>query len=258
MAIGTTAAIIGSAAIGAGASALSAGAQSRAAGRATQAQVETNEAAIAEQRRQFDATQALLRPFVEAGPPALLAKLRILGLLGDEQQRAAIAQQEQNPFFQTLARQSEEALLQNASATGGLRGGNLQGALARFRPALLNQFIEQQYGRLGGIAGAGQNAAAGLGSFGANMAANVGNALTNQGLAAAQGAQAQGQIQSGLFGSLGQAASTLGGFAASGGFGGGGFGFKPAMVNTSAPFIPVGGAVGPALNLPSGPVGPLF
>jgi hypothetical protein len=259
MAIGTTAAIIGSAALGAGASALSAGAQSRAANRASQAQTESSQAAIAEQRRQFDETRRLLEPYVQAGTPALREQLRILGLISPEEQQAAIRQQEQNPFFQALARQGEEALLQRASATGGLRGGNVQGALAQFRPALLNQFIEQQYSRLGGLAGAGQNAAAGIGGFGAQNAANVGNLLVGQGQAAAGNALAQGQAQANLFGGLGQAAGTLGGFAAMGGFGGGGSGFNPALVNTSAPSIQFGAPLGgQALSLPSGSVGPLF
>jgi hypothetical protein len=75
-----------------------------------------------------------------AGGPALQAQMAALGLSGPEAQQEYVAQQEQSPAFQALARQQEEALLQNASATGGLRGGNVQGALAQFRPALLNQF----------------------------------------------------------------------------------------------------------------------
>jgi hypothetical protein len=259
MAIGTTAAIIGSAALGAGASALSAGAQSRAAGRASQAQLQSSQAALDEQRRQFDVTRELLQPYVQAGTPALREQLRILGLISPQEQQAAIQQQEQSPFFQALARQGEEALLQRASATGGLRGGNVQGALAQFRPALLNQFIDQQYGRLGGIAGMGQNAAAGLGVFGAQNAANIGNLLTGQGRALAGNALAQGQAQANLFGGLGQAASTLGGFAAFGGFGGGGGAFQPGLVPSRAPNLQFGSPIGgPALSLPSGPVGPLF
>ena len=47
----------------------------------------------------------------------------------------------------------------NAAATGGLRGGNTQRALAQFRPALLSQLINQRYEQLGGLSGQGLQAA---------------------------------------------------------------------------------------------------
>lgn len=118
-------------------------------------------------------------------------------------QAQAVARIEGQPMFQALARQGEEAILQNASATGGLRGGNTQGALARFRPELLNQFINQQYARLAGITELGQNAAAGVGSAGLSTGANIGNVLINRGQATAAGAGAQGQIIANTIGNLG-------------------------------------------------------
>lgn len=132
-------------------------------------------------------------------------------------QQQAINEIEQGAAFQALAQQGENAILQNASATGGLRGGNTQAALAQFRPALLNQFIEQQYGRLGGMVKIGQASAAGVGAAGQEAATNIGNALTNVGQAQAGAALAKGNAWN-------QALGTVGGFAASGGFGG--FGSK--------------------------------
>ena len=108
-------------------------------------------AGITEQRRQFDALQALLKPYTEAGLPALEQQQAFLGLRGPEAERAAIERISGGERFQELTRQGEEALLQRASATGGLRGGNIQGALAQFRPQVLNSLIEEQYGRLGGM-----------------------------------------------------------------------------------------------------------
>jgi hypothetical protein len=121
----------------------------------------------------------------------------------NDPQAAAVSRIEGQPMFQSIARQGEDAILQNASATGGLRGGNTQGALARFRPQLLNQFIQEQYARLAGITELGQNAAAGVGSAGLTTGANIGNLLTQQGLAQAAGAGAQGQIYGNLAGNLG-------------------------------------------------------
>jgi hypothetical protein len=245
-------AVIGAAVVGAGSTALASSSASKASARATAAQTQSQEQAIAEQRRQYDETRELLQPFVAAGSPALQAQLSILGLSGPEQQRAAIAQQEQSPFFQALARQGEEALLQKASATGGLRGGNVQGALAQFRPALLNQFIEQQYGRLGDITTLGQQSAAGVGSAGLRTGQNISGLLQGQGQIAAGGALAQGQAQANLFGGIGQAASSIGSFAASGGFGG-----RPGFSMTTVPQFATPQFAAPA-SLPSGPVAPLF
>lgn len=121
----------------------------------------------------------------------------------DNPQARAVAQLEQQPLFQALARQGEDAILQNASATGGIRGGNTQGALARFRPQLLNQFFQQQYARLAGITELGQNAAAGVGNAGLSTGANISNILTNNGSAQAAAAGAQGQVFSNAIGSLG-------------------------------------------------------
>ncbi len=134
---------------------------------------------------------------------------------GAQGQQQAINQFEQSPMFQALARQGEEAILQNASATGGLRGGNVQGALAQFRPALLNQQIQQQFQNLGGITTLGQRSAAGVGSSGMQTANNVGNILTgnaeNQAAATFQRANAI----SGGIGSIANAAgSVFGGMGA--------------------------------------------
>lgn len=83
------------------------------------------------------------------------------GMSGDDAQAAAIAQISQSPLLAELTRQGEEALLQQASATGGLRGGNIQGALAQYRPHMLQSEIENQYARLGQLAGIGQQSVLG-------------------------------------------------------------------------------------------------
>jgi hypothetical protein len=172
-----------------------------------------------EQRRQFDKLVELMSPYVQAGTGALgrLAPYEqagqqafgqqqsLIGLQGPEAQQQAIEALQSSPQFQSLIQQGENAMLQNASATGGLRGGNLQGALAQFRPQLLNQLINQQYGRLGGIAGAGlgvtgdilsrgQASAAGQAAFGMASATNIGNLLANQASATAGGQVAAGNV----------------------------------------------------------------
>jgi hypothetical protein len=158
---------------------------SKAAKSAGQLQYDASQAGVAETRAAREEMRGLLQPYVSAGGPALQAQMAALGLAGPEAQQAYVAQQEQSPAFQALARQQEEALLQNASATGGLRGGNVQGALAQFRPQLLNQFLEQQYGRLGGLTALGQQSAAGVGTAGMQSAGSIADLLAQGGAARA-------------------------------------------------------------------------
>lgn len=216
--------------------------------------------AIEEQRRQFDAIRELLSPYVQAGRPdltqpyigagpgALQAMQGLAGLRGAGEQQAAINQIQQSAQFQELARQGEQGILQNAAATGGLRGGNVQAALAQFRPALLNQLIESQYGKLAGLTSLGstsaenllrlgQASAAGTAAAGQQSAQNIGNLMVGQGQAQAAGqigaaqakAQGMGAISGALTGGFQNAAllSILGG---GGGGIGGLFGGTPGQV----------------------------
>ena len=168
-----------------GTSLVSSAVGSKAAKSAGQLQYDASQAGIAETRAAREEMRTLLQPYVAAGGPALQAQMGALGLAGPEAQQAYVTQQEQSPIFQALAGQGEEAILQNASATGGLRGGNVQGALAQFRPALLNQFLEQQYGRLGGMTALGQQSAAGVGTSGMQSAGSIADLLAQGGAARA-------------------------------------------------------------------------
>jgi hypothetical protein len=161
------------------------------------------QAGVDETRAAREELRTLLQPYTEAGGPALQAQMAALGLAGPEAQQAYVTQQEQNPLFQSLARQQEEAILQGASATGGLRGGNVQGALAQFRPQLLNQFLEQQYGRLGGMTQLGQRSAAGVGAAGMDAAGDIATLLGERGQAQAGGALARGKMFSDILGEVG-------------------------------------------------------
>jgi hypothetical protein len=173
-----------------------------AAGDAASAQAGSAEAGIAEQRRQFDKIQELLKPYVAVGEPALAQQQAFLGMQGPEAERAAIERIRGGETFQALARQGEEAILQRASATGGLRGGNVQAALAQFRPQLLSGLIEQQYSRLGGLTSLGQQSAAGVGTAGQAMGTNIANLLGQQGAAQAAGALGQAQAYGGTISGL--------------------------------------------------------
>ncbi len=164
-------------------------------------------AGIAEQRRQFDAVQELLAPYVEGGEGALYQMLGLSGAAGSERMQDSIQGIQDSPEMAALVQQGENAILQNASATGGLRGGNTQGALAQFRPQVLSQLINDRYNRLGGIASMGQASAAGVGAAGQAMAGNVGNLLAQQGSALAGGRIGQAAAFNQGLGVLGSAAT---------------------------------------------------
>ena len=263
MTFGLSAAALGAIAVG-GATIVSGFMQSNAASKAADIQGAAAQAGIAqqgasaqlaidEQRRQFDALQKILQPYVaagqgalgayapyqaagagalptlqqyaQAGAPALEQQQALLGLRGPEAERAAIQRISGGEQFKALAQQGEESLLQRASATGGLRGGNIQAALGQFRPALLSNLIEKQYGQLGGLAATGgtvaqnlatagmgatgelarigQASAAGVGSAGTAAGTNIGNIYGAEGTNIAKllgergAAQAGGEIAQG-------------------------------------------------------------
>jgi len=186
--------------------------QADAASQAASTQAAASAAGIAEQRRQFDKLVEIMAPYVTAGTGALGAQQALVGLGGPKAQQAAISGIEQSPIFQALSRQGEEALLQRASATGGLRGGNIQAALAQFRPQMLQQMIEQQYSQLGGLSSLGQASAAGQAAQGMQSASNIANLLANQGQAIAGGQMARGGVARQTFGDILGAAKVFAAF----------------------------------------------
>jgi hypothetical protein len=208
-----------------------------------QFQQETDKGIRGIQSQGYQQQQALLTPILED---------KQYEQMGIDQQRQAIQQIEQGPLFQELAKQGEAALLATASATGRRGAEDTQSALARYRPQLLNQLIDQQYARLAGITSVGQAGAQNLLNLGqasaagqAGAAAQSGNAISglmaSQGAAQAAGIMGAGQAQAQGISGIGSAISgglqnyallnTLG--SGGGGLGTGGF-YKTAAEATAA------------------------
>lgn len=181
-----------------GTSLLAGSMQADAASEAASIQGDASAAGIAEQRAARLAMEKLLSPYVSAGTGALSQQQALLGLSGADAQQQAYSAIENSAGFQSQVKQGENAMLQNASATGGLRGGNIQGALAQYRPAMLTNAINQQYANLGGLTQLGQNSAAGVGSSGMTSANNVATLLAQQGAASAGGVLGQANAYSGV------------------------------------------------------------
>jgi hypothetical protein len=265
------------AAIAVGAVAVAAGSaymQSQAAAKASRLQANAAREAMLAQEGQFDEITALMKPYVDAGygaltglepyaaagAPALQRQQALAGTLGPQAQQDAIDLINSSPIFRAQITEGENALLQQASATGGLRGGNVQAALARFRPAMLNAEIERQYGRLGGLtqlgaqteqniaqlgqAGAARQAAAGL-----QTAANIGNLGAQMGAAQAGGVLGQaGAWGNFLSGAIPQAAGTA--FMLNKAYPDGMFGGSRPPLNYGG----LGASEGPTSSLPIAPI----
>ena len=180
---------------------------------ASAAQVEGARLGIEEQRRQFNLVRQLAAPFVTAGTKGLNGSLSLIGLNGKAAQAKEIQGIESGAEFNSLVRNGEQAILSNASATGGLRGGNTEAALAQFRPEILSSLINKQIGSYGGLAANGQNAALGVGTAAQNMANNVSGLHGDAAAAQAGNALARGQANSnaigGIVGSLGQVMGSI-------------------------------------------------
>jgi hypothetical protein len=196
---GWGAAVVGAAVVGGVAS-------NMAAKKGAKAQKDAAKQGVEAENYRFDQMQTLLKPYTEAGVKSLTSQGDIAGLNGPEAQKAAVAAIEGSSEFGAMAQQGEDAILQNASATGGLRGGNTQAALAQFRPQLLSGLIDRQYQRLGGITQIGQASAAGVGAAGMQNGSNVSALLQSIGQANAGQAIAQGQAIGSVANSVAQAA----------------------------------------------------
>lgn len=175
---------------------------SNAAQNAANIQSSSAQAGIAEQQRQFDAIQKLLQPYVSAGTGALTVQQNLAGLNGTAAEQKAIQAIQSSPTFTAALDQGQKSILSNAAATGGLRGGNVQAALAQFSPQLLAQAISDKYSQLGAMSSLGQNAATGVGNAGMSTGSSIASLLQQQGAAQAGGALAQGQAANGYAGSI--------------------------------------------------------
>lgn len=183
------------------------GSQKKAANQAMQAQTAALNRAIDIGNQQFQQTRSDYMPYTQAGTAAVGDLSALLGLgglggvseigatqAGRDQQAAAIAQLQQGPLYQSLYRNGEEALLQNAAATGGIRGGNTQRGLADFGSDVLANVYQNQLSNLSGVAGLGLGATGSVAGFGANNANNAAGLTTQIGQAQANNYLAKGRI----------------------------------------------------------------
>jgi len=169
---------------------------------AADAQAKSSEAAVAEQRRQFDITQKNLSPYLRAGASALDEQQELLGLKGATVQQNAFDQFNESPGQAFLRERGERALLQNASAIGGLGGGNVRSALQEQGIGFAQQQLNTRLSQIAGLSGTGGNAATQLGVIGSNTANAIGQNLQAGGQARASGILGEQQANAELAGNV--------------------------------------------------------
>ncbi|HEX3161128.1 MAG TPA: hypothetical protein VHQ92_00995 [Pseudolabrys sp.] len=136
-----------------------------------------------------------------------------------------------DPSYQWRLQQGENALLNNASAMGGLGGGNTQKALLnygqgaasqQYQQALQNYMAQQNnvYNKLSGVSNTGVNAAGQVAGLGANAASNIASLQNQTGATNAAGILgSQNVLASGIGGGINN--YLLASLLSQGGFGGG-------------------------------------
>lgn len=196
------------------------GGGAKAASKASKAQMYMMQQAIAEQRAAYDEGKKMLDPYSQAGLGGLQSYLAMLGQSGDQEQQAAISGLEQTPGYQAQLGAGQRAILQNAAATGGLRGGNVQQGLAEFGSGLFGQYYQQQLDRLGQLQNQGLQTQIGLANLRAGQAANISNQYNMMGQAQGQGILAQQAAKQQGMSNLGSALGAGAGFIFGGPAGG--------------------------------------
>ena len=202
-AIALGAGMIGSSVVGAVGARNAGKAQMAASRRAADANLQGTRESIASQEKMFGVSKELMDPFREAGLTGMEQMMALGGMSGPDAQRAAMQGIQDSPEFNMLMDQSRQGLLSGASATGGLRGGDTQRAMAELSPNLLMGLADRQYGRLTGLTNLGQASAAGQAGSADALGANLGRTHQMGGQLQAQAHTQYGQARAGS--SLGQA-----------------------------------------------------
>lgn len=174
--------------------------QGNAADKAASKQNAAAQAGIDSQERMFDKSLEMQAPYREAGYNALSG---LEGLTSAEGRATALDDYYNSAEFATMNAQNEEQQLRNAAATGGVRGGNNQAAMAAIAPQMGQNFLNNQYNQLTGLANMGMGAAS-QGAGAANqLGASMNQTQQNIGMNNASNELAQGNINANTIGTLG-------------------------------------------------------
>lgn len=173
------------------------------------AQLEYLTKALTEQQRQFDITRADYAPLTALLGPSVKGLGDLIGVNGNDAWEAALTRVQDSPTLARIIEEGTDGILANASATGGLRGGNVQRGLADFRgDAFINELAAEQ-ARLAGLVGLGSGATDAVSSFGARKADNISNIFGQQGQVRAGGILTRGGINNQMWQNAGSGLDSL-------------------------------------------------
>lgn len=103
---------------------IGAGKQKKASRAAEAAMIAELNRAITQNQTNYDQIRGDYAPARDVLAPTVGAMGDIVGINGDPAQQTALDRLKASPMYKSLFRTGEEAVLQNAAATGGIRGGN--------------------------------------------------------------------------------------------------------------------------------------
>jgi len=187
---------------------------SNAAGKAANAQAGAAANATAEQQREFDANQANLKPYRDAGLSVLPQLTSGLAPGGQFNRNFTMADFNKDPGYQFRMDQGSQALQRSAAARGGLLNGGTLKALDRYGQDYAsneygnayNRFNNDQttrFNRLSAVAGTGQTATNTIANIGTQTAQNIGSNYIGAGNAQAAGYVGQANAVNNGISSLG-------------------------------------------------------
>lgn len=173
-------------------------------------------------QKAIDAGVDPLTGFVDPGRQAQQQQAALSGAMGQEAQQAAFQAFTESPGQAYLREQAERGLLRNQAAIGGLGGGRVREELQRQAMGLAQQDFENQYARLGQLAGQGLTAAGQVGQLRGQQAGLESGLIGTTGQSkasllgqlAGQQASLAGQMGSAQLGLQGQLAGIQGNLAA--------------------------------------------
>jgi hypothetical protein len=161
------------------------------ANKASGQQVGATMAGIESQEKMFDKSLELQQPYREAGYGALEG---LQGLVDPTQRAETLQGYYGGEEYKALSGQVEEQQLRNAAATGGIRGGANQAALATIAPKLGQQYLSGLNQQYTGLANMGMGAASQGSSQAMQLGGNVSALQQQAGQARAANSLAQGNI----------------------------------------------------------------
>lgn len=157
-------------------------------------------AGIESQERMFERGLELQEPYREAGYGALEG---LQGMLEPGGRAQSLQDYYRGAEFQTMEGQVEQGIARRQGATGGMRGGGTQAAMAGIAPQLGQQFLAGQQNQYTNLANMGMGAAA-QGAQGAQqLGAGISNQYGNIGNIQGQASINRSNIFSGALGTLG-------------------------------------------------------